>query len=163
MIQRWLPAPWLSLGIFGGWLLLNQSLSAGQLLLAGVVAVAAPLLMSSLRPAPGPLRRWGVLAKLVLRVGRDVVTSALDVARGVLRSRSQPPRSAFVTVPLELRDPHALASLAIITCVVPGTVWSELAADHSALLVHVFDVEDEAAFIAHFKQTYERPLKEIFE
>ena len=163
MIKRWLPSPWLSLGIFGGWLLLNQSLSAGQVLLAVLVAVCAPLLMSSLRPAPGRLRHWSVLAMLIMRVGCDVVTSALDVAHGVLRLRSKPPRSAFVTVPLELRDPHALAALAIITAVVPGTVWSELAADHSALLVHVFDVEDEAAFIAHFKQTYEHPLKEIFE
>lgn len=162
-MKRVLPAPWLSLGIFGGWLLLNQSLAPGQLLLAVVVAVAMPLLFSALRPRPGPLRRWGVLARLIMLVGADVVTSALDVAFGVLRARRQPPRSAFVTVPLELRDPHALAALAIITTVVPGTVWSELAADHSALLVHVFDVPDEAAFVAHFKQTYERPLKEIFE
>lgn len=162
-MKRILPAPWLSLGIFGGWLLLNQSLAPAQLLLAVVVALAMPLLFSALRPRPGPLRRWGVLARLIMLVGIDVVTSALDVAFGVLRARRQPPRSAFVNVPLELRDPHALAALAIITSVVPGTVWSELAADHSALLVHVFDVPDEAAFVAHFKQTYERPLKEIFE
>lgn len=162
-MRRILPAPWLSLGIFGGWLLLNQSLAPAQLLLAVVVALAMPLLFSALRPRPGPLRRWGVLARLIMLVGIDVVTSALDVAFGVLRARRQPPRSAFVNVPLELRDPHALAALAIITSVVPGTVWSELAADHSALLVHVFDVPDEAAFVAHFKQTYERPLKEIFE
>ena len=32
-----------------------------------------------------------------------------------------------------------------------------------ALLLHVFDVDDEAAFIAHFKSRYERPLQEIFE
>ena len=84
MIQRWLPSPWLSLGIFGGWLLLNQSLSAAQVLLAAIVAVCAPLLMSSLRPVPGPLRHWGVLAMLILRVGCDVVTSALDVALSLI-------------------------------------------------------------------------------
>ncbi len=161
-MKRWLPAPWLSLGIFGGWLLLNQSLAAGQVLLAALVAVGAPWLLSSLRPAPGPMRHWGVLLMLILRVGRDVVRSALDVAFGVLRARRRAPRSAFVTVPLDLHDPHALAALAIITAVVPGTVWSELAPDHSALLLHVFDLDDEAAFIAHFKQAYERPLLEIF-
>jgi len=47
--------------------------------------------------------------------------------------------------------------------VIPGTVWSELAPDRSSLLVHVFDLDDEAAFIAHFKADYEHPLKEIFE
>lgn len=161
-MKRWLPAPWLSLGIFGGWLLLNQSLAPAQLLLAAAVAVVMPVLLASLRPAPGPLRRWGVLLMLILRVGVDVVTSALDVAAAVMRSNKRLPRSAFVTVPLELRDPHALAALAIITAVVPGTVWSELAPDHSALLLHVFDVPDEAAFIAHFKDTYERPLLEVF-
>lgn len=162
-MKRLLPAPWLSLGIFGGWLLLNQSMSTGQLLLAALVAWAMPLVFAALRPAPGPLRRWGVLLRLILLVGVDVVRSALQVAAGVFRAREQAPRSAFVTVPLDLRDPHALAALAVITAVVPGTVWSELAPDHSALLVHVFDVDDEANFIAHFKQTYERPLKEIFE
>jgi multicomponent K+:H+ antiporter subunit E len=68
-----------------------------------------------------------------------------------------------VHVPLDLRDPHGLAALAIITAVVPGTVWFELAADRSKLLIHVFDVDDEAAFIASYKARYELPLKEIFE
>jgi len=27
----------------------------------------------------------------------------------------------------------------------------------------VFDIDDEAAFIQHFKTDYEQPLKEIFE
>jgi multicomponent K+:H+ antiporter subunit E len=125
--------------------------------------VALPLLMAPLRPTPGPLRHWGRLLRLILRVGVDVVVSGLQVARGVLRSRRHPPSGRFVRIPLDLRDVHALAALAMISAVVPGTVWSELAADRSVLLMHVFDVEDEATFIAHFKATYERPLQEIFE
>ena len=35
--------------------------------------------------------------------------------------------------------------------------------DRSLLLLHVFDLKDEAQFIQHFKATYERPLMEIFE
>jgi len=162
-MKRWIPSPWLSFGLFVGWLLLVRSTSPGQLMLGLLVAVLMPLLMSPLRPTPGRLRRWGVLLRLILRVGLDVVGSAVEVARGVLRARRQPPRGAFVVVPLELRDAHALASLAMISAVIPGTVWSELAPDRSALLVHVFDLDDEAAFIAHFKADYEHPLKEIFE
>ena len=161
-MKRLIPAPWLSLGLFGGWLLLVESTSAGQLLLALTVALVAPLLAAPLRPAPRPLRHLGVLALLVLRVGRDVVHSAVMVAFGVFGSRRRPPRSAFVVVPLVLRDVHGLAALAMITTVVPGTVWCELASDRSALLLHVFDVDDEAAFVAHFKAAYEHPLKEIF-
>ena len=162
-MKRWLPSPWLSLGLFGGWLLLTRSFSLGQMLLGLGVAVVMPLLMRPLRPTPGPLRRLGVLAVLILRVGRDVLKSALQVAMGVVRARRRPPRGAFVVLPLELRDTHALAALAMITAVIPGTVWSELAPDNSALLLHVFDLEDEASFIAHFKADYEHPLKEIFE
>jgi len=74
----------------------------------------------------------------------------------------RPPRGTFVLVPLELHDPHALAALAIICTVIPGAIWCELAPDRSALLLHVFDLEGEQAFIAHFKDSYEKPLKEIF-
>ena len=162
-MKRLIPSPWLSLGLFGGWLLLVRSTSPGQMLLGLLVALAMPLLMAPLRPSPGPLRRWGVLVVLILRVGRDVVRSAIEVAVGVARARRRPPRGYFVTVPLELRNVHALAALAMISAVIPGTVWAELAADRSALLIHVFDLADEARFIAHFKADYEHPLKEIFE
>jgi len=162
-MRRLLPSPWLSLGLFGGWLLLTRSFSMGQVLLGISVAVVMPLLMAPLRPRPGPLRRWGVLVRLILRVGRDVLCSAAQVSAGIVRAKADPPRGTFVVVPLELRDVHALAALTMITAVVPGTVWSELAPDRSALLIHVFDLDDEAAFIQHYKSDYEQPLKEIFE
>jgi multicomponent K+:H+ antiporter subunit E len=162
-MKRLLPSPWLSLGLFGGWLLLTRSFSVGQVLLGISVAVVMPLLMAPLRPRPGPLRRWGVLVRLILRVGRDVLCSAAQVSAGIVRAKADPPRGTFVVVPLELRDVHALAALTMITAVVPGTVWSELAPDRSALLIHVFDLDDEAAFIQHYKSDYEQPLKEIFE
>ena len=66
-------------------------------------------------------------------------------------------------VPLDLRDPNALAVLAMIICLTPGTAWGELSLDRSTLLIHVFDVDDEQAFIAMVKSRYERPLMEIFE
>ena len=162
-MKRWLPSPWLSLGLFGGWLLLTRSGSIGQVLLGLGVALVVPLLAAPLRPRPGPLRRWGLLARLIGRVGLEVVRSAVEVARGIARGSRRPPRGAFVVIPLDLRDVHALAALAMISAVIPGTVWAELAPDHSALLMHVFDLDDEAAFIAHFKRDYEHPLKEIFE
>ena len=88
-MKRLIPSPWLSLGLLGGWLLLTRSFSAGQLLLGIAVALVMPLLMAPLRPTPGPLRRWARLLRLILRVGVEVVHSALLVAAGVLRMREQ--------------------------------------------------------------------------
>ncbi len=81
----------------------------------------------------------------------------------MLNAGRRPPRSRFIKVPLDLHDANGLAALSMITTVIPGTVWSELALDRSILLIHVFDLEDEASFIAHFKAAYERPLMEIFQ
>jgi len=162
-MKRWLPSPWLSLGLAAMWLLLNHSLAPRHLLLAALAGWLLPVLVGPLRPPGGPLRHPLVLARLVLAVGADVIVSALHVTRGVLAARRNPPRAYFVTIPLELRDPFALAALALITTVVPGTVWTELAGDRSQLRLHVFDVETEEEFVRHFKQRYEQPLKEIFE
>jgi multicomponent K+:H+ antiporter subunit E len=162
-MKRWLPSPWLSAALFALWLLLNQTVAPAHLLLGAFVAIAMPLLADPLRPAGAPLRHPLVLMRLIATVGWDVVRSSFEVGTGVLRAGRRPPRARFVLVPLALRNPHALASLAMITAVVPGTVWAELAVDRSALLLHVFDVDDEAAFIAHYKSRYERPLQEIFE
>lgn len=162
-MKRWFPTPVLSAGLFAMWLLLSPTLSAANLLLAALLAVVMPRLMAPLRPAAGPIRRPLVLVRLVLVVGVDVVTSALAVARGVLRSGRRPSRAAFVVVPLDLHNAHALAALAMITNVVPGTVWCEAAPDRSAVRLHVFDLQDEVTFIAHYKHRYEQPLREIFE
>lgn len=162
-MKRWFPAPLLSAGLFALWLMLSRSLGPGSLLLGALLAFLVPLLARPLRPAGPPVRKLLLLARLILRVGGHVVLSGLDVARGVLRQRRAPPRGAFVVVPLDLRDDHALAALAMITAVIPGTVWCELAPDRSRLLLHVFDLADEAGFIAHYKADYERPLKEILE
>ena len=68
-----------------------------------------------------------------------------------------------VVQPQVLRDPSGLASLAMITTVVPGTVWCELARDSSAVLLHAWNAPDPDAFIAMYKERYERPLIQIFE
>lgn len=162
-MRRLFPAPWLSLALWALWLLLNLSLSAGNLLLGAALAILAPVMFAPLRPLPVRIRRPGVIIKLFFLVGRDVVASNIAVAWGVLRAGKNPPRSRFIKIPLDLRDANGLAALSMITTVVPGTIWSELALDRSVLLLHVFDLDGEASFIEHFKTAYERPLMEIFE
>ena len=162
-MKRLFPAPWLSLALWALWLVLNLSISPGNLLLGAILGFLAPLMMAPLRPLPVRIRRPDVIIRLFFLVGRDVMLSNLHVAWGILTCGTRPPRSRFVKIPLDLRDANGLAVLSMITSVTPGTVWSELALDRSILLLHVFDLDDDAQFIEHFKQAYERPLMEIFE
>lgn len=157
------PAPLTSAVLLVVWLALARSASAGNVLLGLVLAITIPLLTSPLRPPVVQLRRPLVVVRFILTVGYDVMASNLAVAWNVITWRRRRPRSMFVVIPLELRDPLGLAALSMVTTVVPGTVWSELALDRSALLLHVWDVDEERAFVARFKHRYERPLREIFE
>jgi multicomponent K+:H+ antiporter subunit E len=163
-MKRWIPSPPLSLGLFVVWLLLNQALDAATLLVAAIFAIAVPLLTQSLRPARSlKIRRPGLALRLTGVVFYDLVHSALSVARLLLTRRSADMSPRFVRVPLEMRDPNGLAALAMILCLTPGTAWGEVSFDRSSLLIHVFDLEDEQAFIAMIKSRYERPLMEIYE
>ena len=164
-MRRVFPAPLLSVSLFVLWLVLARSASTGQLIIAVIVALAMPLLTAPLLPLRPRIRRPGTLVRLILRVGGDVVVSNFIVARGTLRRLGQMPGGRFVRMPLELNDPHAIAALATITTVIPGTVWTELAGDRSWYMLHVFDLDEHEvdAFVARYKERYEHPLKEIFE
>lgn len=162
-MKRLLPAPLLSAALFVLWLVLNDSVSPGHLLLGALFALAIPRVTAPLRPLPARLRRPATLLRLLGVVMRDVVASNFAVARGVWHRPGRPPRGGFVQVPLDLRNPNGLTALAIVLCVIPGTVWCELASDRSVLRMHAFDLSDEAELVARIKQRYERPLMEIFQ
>jgi multicomponent K+:H+ antiporter subunit E len=160
-MRRLLPSPVLSCGLLAMWLALSPALDAAAVVLGAVVAIATPLLTAPLRPTPVRARRPLVAVCLLGRVVLDSLRSNVAVLAAIATRR--PLRSGFVRVPLDVRDPNALAVLAMIVTATPGTAWAELAHDRSALLLHVLDVDDEAAVVATIKDRYERPLREIFE
>ena len=111
----------------------------------------------------GSARTRELAARLVVVVLRDMVRSALMVARELLTRRTDDIPSHFLLIPLDVRDANALAALAMILCLTPGTAWGELSLDRSTLLLHVFDLQDEQGMIRMIKDRYEKPLMEIFE
>jgi multicomponent K+:H+ antiporter subunit E len=162
VIGRLLPTPLLSLAVFVSWLLLNQSLSSGHLLIAAALAVATPRAFAAFAPEPVRIGRWLVVARLALHVLFDIVTSNIDVARRILGPEARI-RPGFVWLPLDIRDPHGIVTLAGIITMTPGTLSAALSDDRRALLVHALHLGDEAELIATIKQRYEAPLMEIFE
>ncbi|MDR0458816.1 MAG: Na+/H+ antiporter subunit E [Burkholderiaceae bacterium] len=169
LFSRLLPAPLLSLALMALWLLLARAPSVGQCLIALILGLAIPVWLAPLRPARARIRHPLLVARFIAVTGVDVLRSNLEVLGSLVAALlgiKPLPRSRFVTVPLELRDPAALAALAAVCTVVPGTVWCELARDASQVRIHVWNVSDDAAqaaFIVHFKARYEQPLKIIFQ
>ena len=163
MMKKILPAPLVSFGLFVVWLLLNQSLSSGHLLLALVLALGLPVMFKELRPQKVRVRHLGTVLRLCWTVVVDTTQSNIAVLRFLLLPRTRRHSADFVKIPLELRDPNGLAVLAMIVCITPGTVWAELSRDRSMLMLHVLEVHDREAIVQHVQTRYERPLMEIFE
>lgn len=161
--KRLMPAPLLSLALLALWLLLNRSVSAGQVLTGLVLAVAIPLVTRGLRPLPVRVRHPMALLRLAFRVAVDALQSNARTLRLFVAPRSRKSAPGFVLIPLDLRDPNALAVLAMIVCITPGTSWAELSSDHTVLMLHLLELGDDAAVVADIKMRYERPLMEIFE
>ena len=160
--SRLLPAPGLSLVLWVSWLMLNESVSAGHLLLGAALALVVPWFTERYRPDKPALRGALTACRLALVVLADIVKSNLIVARQVLGPESRV-RPAFVWVPLDIRDPHGIVALAAIITLTPGTLSSDLSEDRRHLLVHALHVDDAEALVDDIKQRYESPLREIFE
>lgn len=160
--MRLLPYPLASASFVALWLLLNQSVSLGQLLLgagAGLIGgwALAALAQPKLRP-----RRLVAMTRLFGLVVADIVRSNIAVARLILGFERRARRSGFVAMPLALRHPYGLAALACIITSTPGTLWVDFDVANGILTIHVLDLVDEAEWIRTIKGRYERRLLEIF-
>lgn len=161
--MKWLlPYPLMAAGLLVLWLLLNQNLSLGQVLLGAVLAIAGGLALSVLEPPKARFRRPAAVIRLAGLVVADIVRSNIAVGRIILGFGRRGRTSGFVNIPLELRDPYGLAVLACIITSTPGTLWVNLDSAKSELMIHVLDLIDETEWVRTIKGRYERLLLDIF-
>jgi multicomponent K+:H+ antiporter subunit E len=168
LIRRLLPRPWTALWLWLAWLLLNQTLDPGHLMLGLLLALVLsryPRIGPAQLADPDTRAAWRhplLAARLAAIVLWDIVVANIQVAMLILGPRGAL-RSRFVWVPIDLRRPKSITLLAGIITMTPGTLSAELSDDHRHLLVHGLDVDDPAALIAQIKARYEAPIKELFE
>ena len=153
--------PLLWLGLLAMWLLLNGSVSPGQILLGMIVATVACWAALPLVPPKSGMSHVGTILVLVFVLVVDIVKSNLAVLWLVLSGREA--RSAFVDIPLELTDENGLGILACIVTATPGSAWIQHNTARSVVTIHILDTEDPAAWAAEFKRTYEKRLVEILQ
>lgn len=161
-MRAWFPYPLLSTALLGMWLLLNQSVAPGTLLVGVVLSTVLAWVAVKLQPKRSHLNRLRTIAGFALLVAVDILRSNIAVAGIILRSRGQAVRSGFVSVDCDLQDENALAVLACILTATPGTAWLEYDSRQKKLLVHLLDLEDEPAWRRTLER-YEASLKEIFQ
>jgi multicomponent K+:H+ antiporter subunit E len=160
-MTRIVPHPLLTGTLILMWLLLNR-FSLGHLLLGTALALVAGRAMAALEPARPRFRRPGLILRLATTVALDIFHSNLAVARLIVAGRRLG-RPGLVEIDLEIRDPTALAALAVIVTSTPGTAWIDYDAARGRLLLHVLDLVDAAEWRDTINRRYGRPLKEIFE
>lgn len=157
----WFPHPLLSLLLLLLWLLLNNSLSPGHLVLGMILGIVIPLFTKRFWPQRLAVGRPLVALRFAGRVLSDIVMANFSVAKVVLGPKSaiQP---IFVKVPLEVDSEFVTTLLAGVVSLTPGTVSADIDLQHRLLLVHVLSCEDPEALVSQIKSRYEAPIKEIF-
>lgn len=145
------------------WLLLANSITVGQFLFGSIISFLLVLLSLRMRPDLAYPRKFLLILQLVGRVFYDTIRSNLVVMKLILQWNRKDFTSGYVYIPLEIRDPHALAFLACIITFAPGTVWSSLSEKDYILRLHVLDLKEETEWFDIIKNRYEKLLLDIFE
>ncbi|MFD2230180.1 Na+/H+ antiporter subunit E [Alkalimarinus sediminis] len=158
---RLLPMPVHSLLLFVVWLLLNNTVAPGHLVLATLLAIGIPLLTSGMQdPQPGFRKPLQTMRYALMVIG-DIIVANFEVALLVI-GPSKKLNPAFIAVPLDIQHEFPITILASTVSLTPGTVSAEVSDNKQWLYVHVLHLTDKDELISLIKQRYERPLMEIF-
>jgi multicomponent K+:H+ antiporter subunit E len=159
--KRWLPSLPLSVTVFCFWLLMNDEISIGQVVMALVLALVIPPFAARLDREFARIGRLRSVPRMLGVLLWDVVQANVTVALQVLGPERKI-RPGFIWVPLDIDNIHGIAALTSIITLTPGTVSSALSDDRRHLLVHVLNLDDADDVIRQIKTRYEAPLMEIF-
>jgi multicomponent K+:H+ antiporter subunit E len=162
MMKQILPHPILTLMLLGLWLLLVNSVGAGQVLLGLLLAWLIPLFTARFWEAQVEIRRPLVLARFFGRVLADILIANIAVAALVV-GPARNVRPGFIVMPLRLRGNVGVSLLANTISLTPGTLSAFLSADRTQLVIHALQADDPDAIIATIRERYEQPLLEALE
>jgi multicomponent K+:H+ antiporter subunit E len=163
-MKRWRLLVFVTAALVVVWLLLQQSVGVGAVLVGAVLSVLAIAATRKLDLPDVSFRRpWSAVTLAVVVLG-DIIRSNVAVARIILGLSSRGGASSgFLRIPLDMRAPYGLATLACIITSTPGTIWVAYDSTSHSVLLHILDLVDEKVWLETIKGKYERRLMEIFE
>jgi multicomponent K+:H+ antiporter subunit E len=163
MPRKLFPHPYLTITLAILWMLLVNEIKIGSLVMAAILSTAIPLLTAAWWPDRPRIQRPLRLLSYTLLVVWDVIIANFQVARIVLFMPAAKIKSAWITVPIDLRSPEAITLLAGTITMTPGTLTADMSSCGRALLIHSLHAPDPDAVRDDIKSRYEARLKRIFE
>ncbi len=160
-LNKVLPHPILTLVLWGVWLLLNNTIGAGHIVLGLILAIFIPWLTSGFWPEKVRIQSPLTLLKFLGVVLWDILVANMAVAKLIL-GRNKDLNPGFFYIDLDIETPLGISLLANTISLTPGTVSCDLTEDRKRLLVHALHIEDIPATIKEIKARYEAPLKKVF-
>lgn len=161
MFKKLFPSPWLALILFVVWLLLQNKLSAGVvvlgIILASLISGFCHRGLDHGRRVHRPLQALQYFFMLLY----DILVANVKIAILIL-SYKRRLKPALIEFPLDLEGALPITILASTISLTPGTISAEINKERNRLLIHALNVEDPDAMILEIKERYERRLKEIF-
>lgn len=158
---RFLPMPFHSVLLLIVWLLLNNTVAFGHIVLGTFLALTIPLLTAGMQSPQPRFHRPLIMIRYAIMVLGDIIIANFEVALLVL-GPSKKLQPAFIAVPIDIVNELPITILASTVSLTPGTVSAEVSEDKNWLYVHVLHMTNKEELITTIKQRYEQPLTEIF-
>ncbi len=142
--------------LFGLWIVVDQSLTPGNLLVGGIAAVAATALSLWLLPPSAGRVRLGALLWLLPRFLWQSLRAGIDVAWRVFHP-ALPVKLGFVSYPVGLPRGAARNAFELISSLMPGSVPTD--ENEQAIEYHALDTSQPVAEqLAAEEQAYAKAL-----
>ena len=162
LFNRIFPHPLLTALLTVVWMLLQNQFSWGMVVFGLILGVIIPAMTAIWWPdRPAGFRVAKLIPYLIL-VCWDIIVANIQVAWIVLTVPNSKLTPAWITIPLDLKQPEAITMLAGTITLTPGTVTADLSSDGCSLLVHVLHTDNPQGDVDEIKNRYEARLKEIF-
>jgi multicomponent Na+:H+ antiporter subunit E len=146
-----------------GWVAVTGTFTLPNLLLGVLVAIFVIFLLRHRLQRPLPFRRVVAIIWLIAFFIRELLLSAIDVARLAvaprLRARLEP---AIIAFPLTVQSDAEITLLANLITLTPGTLTLDVSADHRLLYVHALTLGSREALIRSLANGLERRVIEVF-
>lgn len=162
-MKRLLPHPLLTLTLTIVWIFLLNDFTPGGLVLGLILGLVVVRFTAAFWPDRVRIRNYRAAFGYVFVALWDILVANVQVAWLILTRRNEAIRSRWIAIPLDIRAPEAITTLAGTITMTPGTVSADLSADGRSILVHCLDTGDPDSVVRTIKSRYESRLKEVFE